>query len=585
MNIRVNQLDLDVDLANEYASLKDECLLSAQRVFIPHILEALSQRLHHNFGADALIKIRQVDIQWSLDKLALEDNSLIQYCAQQLCARIEQQVLDKSIEQRLLPDMHDEVIVFNNCAHYLAVLIYYLTPVPETHTTLTPEQIWFDEPHIPLKNLWSEVRESTGDTIVSVMKYLDRMAVLEQCIELLEVETATRISQKLKNETDEPVAVKAKKRIKQYLSRKQTKSKRFNSDQSSSSIRSKSDSKINSAAEREKTINKEEINQAYQLISRGKHHKPPIKNDDFEIVSKTQTKTNANSGESELTLKRELNSRIEPNLDGGINKAENNTSAENADTLEKLHKHHLVDSKTNSITSVSKEKPPVKISSYVDETEPLDDDFETTQVAGLAYLINILLRMELPEILWCAGLDERLYLHDIFQSFTTLFQVDDRMPEVLSGYISEGEDTSATLEEWADSEIKQKVRLRLQKHLLSEAQLIAFNNIQSQFEPWFYHAKQLSGESLYCQNVAWNCATLIAVFFILLEDENHSRNTLEYFLMQSGGVYFDEEKIDICMSSPVTDIRLRRAGLDINPGYLPWLEKQLEFSYPDSEEF
>lgn len=583
MNIRVNQLDLDVDLANEYASLKDECLLSTQQVFIPQLLEALSQRLHHNFGADALIKIRQVDIQWSLDKLALEDDSLIQYCAQQLCERIEQEVLNKSIDQRLLPDMHDDVIVFNNRAHYLAVLIYYLTPVPETHTTLTSEQIWFDCPHASQIGLWQEVGESSSETIVSVMKYLDRMAVLEQCIELLEVETASRISQKLKSETDEPVVVKTKKRIKQVLSGKQTESNKFDSGQSSNPVHSKSDSQINPAKESKGTIVQEK-----QSVVKENYHKPTVESEVFDSNNRSQTKKEMARSEIEKGSTREIKTKVIPGSDTDVIQTINNfSSAENTDILENPRKHHLIDSDpdTHTTTSAQKENSPIEITNDYDEPEPLDEYFETTQAAGLAFLINILLRIELPEILWCAGLDERRYLHDVFQSFTAMFKVDDRIPEILSGYAFTEENTAATLEEWADREIKQKVLLRLQKNVLSETQLINFNNIQSQFEPWFYQAKQLSGESLYCQNVAWNCATLVAVFFIFISDDEQSKNTLEYFLLQSGRVYFDEEKIDICFSTPTSDIRLRRAGLDLNPGYLPWLEKQLEFSYPDSEEF
>ena len=41
-------------------------------------------------------------------------------------------------------------------------------------------------------------------------------------------------------------------------------------------------------------------------------------------------------------------------------------------------------------------------------------------------------------------------------------------------------------------------------------------------------------------------------------------------------------QLDLCFNLKQIDIRIRRAGLDINPGWLPWFGRIVRFHYAET---
>ena len=59
----------------------------------------------------------------------------------------------------------------------------------------------------------------------------------------------------------------------------------------------------------------------------------------------------------------------------------------------------------------------------------------------------------------------------------------------------------------------------------------------------------------------------------------HARLPLRRVLHRRGEIWRTPHRIDILLPLARADVRIRRAGLDIDPGYLPWLDTVLHFHY------
>ena len=59
----------------------------------------------------------------------------------------------------------------------------------------------------------------------------------------------------------------------------------------------------------------------------------------------------------------------------------------------------------------------------------------------------------------------------------------------------------------------------------------------------------------------------------------HARLPLGQLLRRPGEMLVSPQRLDIVFPLRLQDIRVRRAGFDIDPGYLPWLDCVLRFHY------
>lgn len=59
----------------------------------------------------------------------------------------------------------------------------------------------------------------------------------------------------------------------------------------------------------------------------------------------------------------------------------------------------------------------------------------------------------------------------------------------------------------------------------------------------------------------------------------HTRLPLRRLLHRPGQVWLSPHRVDVLFALRSADIRIRRAGLDIDPGHLPWLDSVIHFHY------
>ena len=58
-----------------------------------------------------------------------------------------------------------------------------------------------------------------------------------------------------------------------------------------------------------------------------------------------------------------------------------------------------------------------------------------------------------------------------------------------------------------------------------------------------------------------------------------ARLPLRRLLHRPGRVWLSPHRIDLMLPLASADIRIRRAGYDIDPGYVPWLDCVIHFHY------
>ena len=59
----------------------------------------------------------------------------------------------------------------------------------------------------------------------------------------------------------------------------------------------------------------------------------------------------------------------------------------------------------------------------------------------------------------------------------------------------------------------------------------------------------------------------------------YARTGLQTLVCRSGRIMATPTHIDILFDHQQADIRIRKAGLDINPGWVPWLGRVITYQY------
>ncbi|MBE9064935.1 hypothetical protein, partial [cf. Phormidesmis sp. LEGE 11477] len=59
----------------------------------------------------------------------------------------------------------------------------------------------------------------------------------------------------------------------------------------------------------------------------------------------------------------------------------------------------------------------------------------------------------------------------------------------------------------------------------------------------------------------------------------HSHLSLKAVISRPGYLAFTPTHIDLTFDLSQIDIRIRKAGLDLNPGWLPWFGRVVQFHY------
>jgi hypothetical protein len=197
--------------------------------------------------------------------------------------------------------------------------------------------------------------------------------------------------------------------------------------------------------------------------------------------------------------------------------------------------------------------------------EPEDGAVLGTQWCGLLYLVNLSLRLGLPERLWQIGVGEGAALAAMLGR---LGDPDDPAAQVLAPGFPRPPDPVPAVADWAWTELSAGLLPR-PVWGMAEDRVPAFDVALRGEEP--------------LSLASWGAGVHLAACEHLL-GRTLSLKAARGRLRRSGQIVLTEQTVTVIQPVEAIDIDLRRAGLDADPGWLPWLGKTLSFRFVGGEE-
>jgi hypothetical protein len=188
-----------------------------------------------------------------------------------------------------------------------------------------------------------------------------------------------------------------------------------------------------------------------------------------------------------------------------------------------------------------------------------------SQWCGLLYLVNLSLRLGLPERLWQIGVEEGAALSAMLGR---LGEADDPAVQVLAAGFPRPPDPVPAPADWAWHELSAGLLPR-PVWGMAEDRVPAFD-------------AALRGDGP-LSLASWGAGVHLAACEHLL-GRTLSLEAARALLRRSGQIVLTDRAVTVIQPVEAIDVALRRAGLDADPGWLPWLGKTLSFRFVGGEE-
>jgi hypothetical protein len=197
--------------------------------------------------------------------------------------------------------------------------------------------------------------------------------------------------------------------------------------------------------------------------------------------------------------------------------------------------------------------------------EPGDGAILGSQWCGLLYLVNLSLRLGLPERLWQIGVEEGAALAAMLGR---LGDPDDPAARVLVQGFPRPPGPVPTPADWAWRELSAGLLPR-PAWGMAEDRVPAFDAALRGEEP--------------LSLASWGAGVHLAACEHLL-GRALSLKAARALWHRPGQIVLTDQAVTVIQPAEAIDIDLRRAGLDADPGWLPWLGKTLSFRFVGGED-
>ena len=182
---------------------------------------------------------------------------------------------------------------------------------------------------------------------------------------------------------------------------------------------------------------------------------------------------------------------------------------------------------------------------------------------GLLYLVNIAQRISMPEIFWRVGVSEGDALREALMAISG---EADTATDCLSPSFPNTPEPIPPQPDWARQELNTELEARMSAETTRRAAAIV-SSLQT--EP------------------GWELASSGASALLALAEEalgqTLDQDDWNRIFGLPGRIVVDEAEITVFQEIDAIDLEVRRAGLDANPGWLPWLDKTLTFVFLEDE--
>lgn len=202
------------------------------------------------------------------------------------------------------------------------------------------------------------------------------------------------------------------------------------------------------------------------------------------------------------------------------------------------------------------------------EAQPSSAAFPT-RWGGLVYLVTLAIRLGMPEALWRIGMPEGTALSAMLGTISGA--PDDPASAALAAEFPRRPAPLGPVPDWA--------RREFCTTLTTAARDLAGTDLCARIETC--HAAL--AEDVSWRLSEWGAAVLVATLEELIGRPLDAK-ALTDLLGIAGEIEIGARLIHVRLPSEAIDFDIRRAGLDTNPGLLPWLDKRLEVAFGSAEE-
>ncbi|MBL4635039.1 MAG: hypothetical protein JKY56_14290, partial [Kofleriaceae bacterium] len=229
----------------------------------------------------------------------------------------------------------------------------------------------------------------------------------------------------------------------------------------------------------------------------------------------------------------------------------------------------------SSATNTSIASPLLPVSSTSPDAAQRITDEEPTiatglhsEYGGLVYLLARALELDLGEHLWCAGVVEAQVFHRIPQAILgPNLPAGDSARGMLSGLW--GQARSLSIEAWAGEEIRTKLHASWERETKKHNQ----RPVPSWLVPTqlAFRLHSVDSDSHTDDCIRYCAATLLSLFLRCRGDE-FLPDITDCF-RSPARIELSSELMRVHLHMDSVDMRLRRAGLDFDPGWIPWMKR------------
>src|SRR5690606_27060059 len=195
-----------------------------------------------------------------------------------------------------------------------------------------------------------------------------------------------------------------------------------------------------------------------------------------------------------------------------------------------------------------------------------------TALAGAAFLIGRALELDLGEHLWCAGVDEALAITAAIARLVPPEHARDPILPALAGRSGADLPDLPEVARWAADEVTGKATASLGRWLARRGRLLQPAELAGEVDAL---AAALGGPA---DLTAVLAAALAAAACARLEVAWHPA-AAGALVVRAGRVRVGDEEIRVELPGSSIDVEIRRAGLDLDPGWVPWLSRRVRIAY------
>lgn len=528
MSSRIGELKLHLRIPGELEKAAAEIRSAVERKVIVAVIEELERRLDAALGAGTIVRIRRVSLRWTLEHDGLADHATIARLAGELERDLLAEIGAQSPAERLRP-RSSTIVVFAGEAHAEAARLADLAA--------GAGDAWFHAGAGGGAATWEGVVARGAGAVEEVMTWLARMECVEPALELAPEGVLVRIAELAPARAGDVGVVQARRTV-VGAARDATRA-----DAPTSSATASPSAPVTHGAHPAEALALAPATTTVRVTpsthAHANPHGPATADRDQLVVA---SRSAAADGSPALARATALVIAGDARAAG----AETTPPAVSAPPRAPLH----------------------------------DGVALATEAAGLFYLVGRVLELDVAEALWAAGIVEGDALAHVAR--TIVDDVDDPAWRWFGASFDRVPDAPA-LPAWSIAETSDSVQHALGRRLASFGIARTPEQLSADLRALVADIPRRAAAEPETAHVLERCAAALATIVAARLRQEPSWSLLRGVVTRPGQLVVADDAIRIIMAAHLVDLDHRRAGLDQNPGHVPWLGRRLVIEFAGGE--